>query len=417
MEEEKSVTFGDIVRTIWSQKWLALILLVVITVAGTLIMKFAYGPSREYYESTFSINITTNEDGMLVYPDGTLHNFRDLVSLSNLKAVKEVDEALYSFDVGEMRNSGGISISMNKDDAGVTYTLRVKASYFKSSAEAASFISEIAESPVRDIMIWVDGLSSAMEKNFAEKSGNEQKLDYIKNQLNAISGRFSAMKGISSIATEKVKNLTETASALTGELHQHYYEPSQKALENYKNIIKELEKELEVAKAVLNNLKGINVDASSNPDSTIIIDGSQIAVYAEKVASLERQIGNYQAYIDNNPAGGTESEASKAFTVKLEKLLADAQELTKVYESDYYKNTSFVSYEGAPIRVTGGTGLTTALFLSFAAGFVASAVVAYIVGWAFNRKKTAAAKSATSEQVPSLQEMQAQAAATDEEKE
>ena len=294
MDEERSgVTFGEIFRTIWSQKWLALIVLLVITLAGTLGLKYGYSSLKTEYVSTFSVNINLGEDGMLEYPDNTRHNFRDMISLENLNSIKEANEDFASVNVDAMRKNGDISISQNKGDSGVTYTVRVKADYFRSADVASAFIHEIACTGSREIYKWVRGLAADTGVSFNEKLGNEQKLEFLKSQLIAIEARFKNLGGISDAAKQKVSNLLLTATALAGELHTAYYEPSAEALDNYVNLIKGLESELELAKSVLNNLKGLNVNA---PDSgtTVILNSAEIVRYAEMVAKLEQQIDVYK---------------------------------------------------------------------------------------------------------------------------
>lgn len=279
----------------------------------------------------------------------------------------------------------------------MTYTVRVKASYFSSADDALQFISEIAGTPSREIYKWVNGLAADTGISFNEKLGNEQKLEYLKNQLNAINGRFMSLGGISDAAKQKVNNLLLTATALSGELHTAYYEPSAEALENYKNLIKGLESEQKLAQAVLDNLKGLNVPSGSG-DTTIIVDSAEIVKYAEKVAKLGQQIDNYNKYIEKNPAGVAESAESKAFTAKLEKLLADVQSLTASEECNYYKNTSLVSYEGAPVREEGAFGFTKAALISIVAALIIAVLVAYLVGWIINNKKRAAGDAENGEE-------------------
>lgn len=323
---------------------------------------------------------------MLEYPDNTRHNFRDMISLENLNSIKEANEDFASVNVDAMRKNGDISISQNKGDSGVTYTVRVKADYFRSADVASAFIHEIACTGSREIYKWVRGLAADTGVSFNEKLGNEQKLEFLKSQLIAIEARFKNLGGISDAAKQKVSNLLLTATALAGELHTAYYEPSAEALDNYVNLIKGLESELELAKSVLNNLKGLNVNA---PDSgtTVILNSAEIVRYAEMVAKLEQQIDVYKQY--HAPTGAEEIAASNAFTVKLEKLLADVQALTAVDECHYYKNTSLVSYEGAPVGQEGDFGFIKSGLLSLVVGLIVALLAAYIVGYIVNNRKKA----------------------------
>lgn len=400
MEEERNeITFGEICRRIWSQKWLALILFLVIALAGTFALKYGYGASKSEYTSTFSINLTAMADGMLQYPNGERHNYRDLISLEKLETVKSANDSFSSLNIEAMNKKGDISISQNKSDSGTTYTLRVKAKYFKSLETATAFLSEVAKTPSREIYKWVSGLSSATATSFAEKQGNELKLDYLKQRLNAIGNRLTNLGGIPEDVKSKVTNLQVTATTLTGELHTYFYEPSAEALKSYVNLIKGLQDELTLSQKVLEALQ---------QGSTVTQDvAEKIETYSLQVATLEQQMSFYKEYIeqyavyDNSGSEPIlvrydipdkitdESAESKAFTAKLEKLLADIQSLTDVDECGYYKNTSLVSYDGAPVRESGSMGFLKSALISAVAGLVVALAVAYIVGWIKSNKSAA----------------------------
>lgn len=381
MDEEKGgITFGDICRTIWSQKWLALILLLVITIAGTLALKYGYGAAKSEYASTFSVNITLGEDGLMKYPSGTSRNYRDLISIENLKSIKAANEDFASVNIEGLRKSGNISISQNRNDSGVTYTVRVKASYFSSEDLASQFIHEIASTPSHQIQKWVDGLAADAEYSFNDKCGNEQKLNYLKSQLNDISERFSSLGGISNAAKEKVNGCLVRANSLEDELLNNYYEPDKEALKNYENRKKGLERELAVEQNVVDSLE----KNSGIADKLAVLD-----THYNKIEILKQQINDYSKYLENNPEGAEESQASKDFTANLNKLLDDIKNLTSTVESNYYKNTSLISYDGAPVREEGSFGFLKSALVSFVAGFIVSVVVAYIVGWIKLNKKSA----------------------------
>ncbi|MBD5632142.1 MAG: hypothetical protein HDP34_02790 [Clostridia bacterium] len=390
MEEEKEgTTFGDIFRLIFTQKWLALIIAVVITLVGSLLINYVYNPSKAVYSSTFTINVEVGNDGLLTYPDGTKHNYRDLISKNNLTAIKESDEAFKDIDVNGLARYG-LSITQNKSDTtnttvqDVTYTISIGAKAFKSYNLAVEFINAIAETPSREILTWVKGLSGEAEQSFNEKIGNEQKLEYLKGQLETIEKRFEELS-LPSTAMARVETLKGVFTTLTGELHTAWYEPDILALQNYIYAIDGLNDELEVAQAALNNL----LSTSGNATGTIVVNGSEIAQYSEKVTKLNQQITAYNNYIkkyETVEGGLTEAnvaandgEASKAFTAKLNAVLGEIKNLTDNFESDYYANTSLVSYEGAQVSVGGGMGLLTLIALSLIVGIIVALVVAYIV--------------------------------------
>ena len=259
MEEEKEgTTFGEIFRLIFTQKWLALIIAVVITLVGSILINYVYNPSKAVYSSTFTINVEVGGDGLLTYPDGTKHNYRDLISKNNLTAIKESDEAFKDIDLNGLARNG-LSITQNKTETtngtvqDVTYTLSVKAKAFKSYDTAVKFISKIVETPSREIQTWVSGLSGEAEQSFSEKIGNENKLEYLKDQLETIEKRFEELS-LPSTAMARVETLKGVLTTLTGELHTAWYEPDIVALQNYIYAIDGLKAEKEIAKSALDNL-------------------------------------------------------------------------------------------------------------------------------------------------------------------
>lgn len=399
MEEEKQgITFSEIFKTIFSQKWLALALAVVITVAGALLINLVYNPGQKVYTSTFTVNLPVNEDGLLIYPDGTKRNYRDFVSKNNLDSIKQSQIDLNGVNLEQVFSGGAISISQNiKETANaglkdITYTLKVKAKSFANSSVAVKFISQIAETPSREILKWVQGLSEETEISFKEKSGNENKLQFLSDKLNEIEKRFAALKnsGLSSTAVARVETLKDYAVSLLGELHQNWYEDDAAALQNYVYAIDGLNDELEIAQAALDNL----LNLSGNSSGTIIVNGSEIAQYSEKVVKLNQQINAYKNYLGKYEAGSNTGNyeitpeavaanngaASKAFTEKLLNLLDEIKLLTDKYECDYYANTSLISYDGAQLYIGGGIGIIASVLLPLLAGVLVAAIVAYIVG-------------------------------------
>ncbi|MDE7089667.1 MAG: hypothetical protein K2O54_06065, partial [Prevotella sp.] len=365
-EENKGISIGDIFRVIFSQKWLALIIAVAITLLGTLAVYLGYGPSKTEYVSTFSVNLSVNDEGLLVYPSGATRNYRDFVSKANLQNVKESDEAFADVDADKIYKAGAISITQNRTETdGITYTIRAKAKYFPSFEVATEYISHIASTPSRQILEWAKNLSKVTKSSFEDKVGTEQKLSYLSTQLEEIGKRFEELGGMPATATERVKNLQETVTTLTGELQQYHYESDIQVLENYVYTIKALEKQLEPIQAAYNDIMDI-IDGKKEVNGlTISITDSTITSYSQKVASLTQQIKEYNEYLDacvekdesfedgyKRDDNGKlvvkeETAASKAFTQKLEGLLADVMALTDTYESGYYENTSLVSYDGA----------------------------------------------------------------------
>ena len=418
MDEEKGITLGEIFRTIFTKKWLALIIAVAITVIGSLVLILGYNPSKTEYVSTFSVNLVKQETEtspgnktiQYIYPNGQIFNFRELTARSNIESIRKSSEEFADIDVEKMYKTGGISIAQNVDSASgdVTYTLRIQTKFFPSSPVASNFINCIVNTPGNAIKSWVNSQSSQAQTSFDAKSGNEAKMQYINSLIEAIGQRFSKLNGISNVAMEKVKDLTDVAATLTGLLHTEFYEPSRDVLQSYIYAISGLNNKLEVAQNKLDDLKGAIADGSS---SGVIwnIESSEIIKCSEEVTRLKQQIAAYEGYLtkagatkeqnySDLPATIVETTAMKSFSNRLNDLLAGVKLLTDVYESEYYNNTSIVSYDGTQITAEGGMGTVLSLAISLVAGLLIAAIVAFIVG---NRAiKSQAAEELQSDENP-----------------
>ena len=60
-EEKRGITVGEVFRVAFTQKWLILIIAVIITIAGTLGIYFGYNKTKTQYAATFTVNFTDSE--------------------------------------------------------------------------------------------------------------------------------------------------------------------------------------------------------------------------------------------------------------------------------------------------------------------------------------------------------------------
>lgn len=392
MEEEKSgITLKDIFRTIFSQKWLALMIAVVVAVVCVFVLYFGYGPSKAEYVSSFTVNMDTDDSGKPCYPDGREFNYRQLISDANLNAVKNSDEAFKYIDVSDL----GISLvektetdAQNKITSRI-YTLRVKVSAFDTKGLAAKFIDAVARTPEKEIRTWVDKYSRDIEFNYGTKSGYERKVEYIETALNSLKDRFNKINGVSDAALVQVDNLLHQAGVLKGELYNGLYESDTAALNSAVYYLKDLKMELESVETVLSNLTALGSDGATG--TTIVINGADLIVsYSERKAELAQKIKYYEEVLAPYSSGtGTytipESVGKKvgeeAFAGKLTALKDNVCALTTVFRNEYLEKSSVLVYVGESVTKEGATGLLTSLVVGVVVGIIVAAVVAYIVGW------------------------------------
>lgn len=431
-EEKGGISIGDIFRAIWSQKIVALIVLLVITILGTVFLKYVYSAGKEEYVSKFTVNISTSSSGIFNYPDGTRRNYLDLVSLDNLNAVKDSDSEYADIDVEKMYEKGDIRITMGVDTVEtddtnnsysvLTFELGAKSKYFKSPKTATKFITDVIKTPYREIKLWLNKLIDNMTLGYDEKLGNDLKLSYVTGQLYAAQSRISSLSGYNGTALLTIDNMLLTARTMSGELLQNHYESSVEALKNYVYLITVLERELETTSVVLEDLlKGITVTSDI---------AEKIVYYSTQKKNLEDQIKEYRTYLrlagcevsgddengyiykfpEQENFVGNDPVGSAAFTQKLDKLFFDLKQLVIDEEFTYYDEYPMISYVGSPVKTDGGMGLLISGAISLVAGLIIACIVAFIV---CKVKESKAAASAP--QVTQTTEIEGRKEITDEE--
>ena len=389
MEEEnkKEFSFADVMRTVWSRKFLALIIAVAITLAGTLALFFGYNAATNYYESAFTINFPVSAGGLIQYPDGRQRNFRDLISEDNLKAVKNSNKALAEIDVPGMLKKGGISIEQQGKDNASYFTLKVETHYFSSEDVAEIFVDAIVNSIKLDLLNSAKSNEKSVRSGFEKSLGNERKVNFLSKQLEYFTARFASIGNMPTDALTEINNITHTLNALKGSLHTHYYESDVEALKSYVNERIELNRQLENAEKVLKNLMEAGADTTDGNGSLIIIDGTQIVEYTEKVNSLMKELEDIDKYLEpyktqeneyNIPQDITD-KSNEEFDKALLTVLEDICGLSTVYEAEHWNNYSAASYTGLRLNLVYGFKLVYCILVSVVVGIVVAAIVAYAV--------------------------------------
>lgn len=402
MEEEvkkvsREFSVGDVMRTILSRKFLALIIAVAITLVGTLALYFGYNATTNYYESSFTINFPVSAGGLIEYPDGKQRNFRDLISESNLKEVKASSNSLSGIDISDMLKKGGISISQHGTENASYFTLKVKAYYFSSENVAEIFIDAIINTVKNDLLNTVGANAKSVRSGFDKSLGNERKIDFLSKQIDYYTARFANIGSMPSDALTEINNITYTLNALKGILYNNFYETDAKALKSYANEYDELERQLKNAQAVLDNLTKAGADTTGGTG----IDGTLIVEYTEKVNSLNNRIGYIKDCLEKhgstneipdeiNKENYPEYEAAKEFEKDLSEVLQDICALSEVYEAEHWKNYSAASYTGLRLNLIYGFRLIYCIIVSLIVGVVIAAIVAYSVAKKSEKKKVQA---------------------------
>ena len=427
--ESGGITIGQIFRTIFSQKWLALIIAAVITIIGTLGLYFI-GKYTEVYSVSFVLQLPNTGDASstsYTYPDGESFYFTDLISAENLKKVASRD-GFKNIDVDKMVREGDISIlrSVDRldDDAkdgvyDLNYTIKVKAKYFKDDDMARDFIEALALFPKEHISSMDIDYDQSLTTSKSAITYSEQ-LTLLKEQAVYIQSNYSALinahgrefvvKGGKTLAQYKDEIDAYISQDLFSALGKRaeekgYVKSNDDAKLKYESELYTKKLALERAKRALEELKNLQAGTGS-----IVHD--EIIALSKEIASLEQEMEILQRYIDSfNTAGNIAPADFEAEVKKVESAVTAFTNGIKPVASDVYGRVTKINYLSTNVvEVEGGIGLIMSLVIALVAGVVVASIVAYIVGW--NKLKKTSPQSAG---VPVYGEAELQAAVTEDE--
>lgn len=423
--EEGGISLGDIFRTIFSQKWLALIVAVVVAVVCAVGLYFINKPKTEYVASfVMRLPGTGNTPETYTYPDGTRFHFTDLMSTENLLKVKAKSADYSEIDVEKMVQDGAISIARETNEVVANsslyetrYTLRIKAKYFNTVDIARNFIIDITQIPLEHFKSMSIDYDSYLDSASMAKTYGTQ-LSYLQNQVDYIRALYSdfidSYNGSFVVKDGKTLNAYKAQidvfvsnndiSRLNVEARDNGYIKSLDAIKIYESELSNLERQLAREEAALKNLLSVQSDEAGS-----IIYASDIINQTLKVEQLKKEKEDLTRYINSKTIDADFAAEVEAVTEQIKAFTVDFNEVASVV----YERATTVSFADANvIKSEGGMGLMMVALLSIVLAVLIAAIVAYIVGWN-KRKKVAVSPAPT----PIYFEAQAQTAATDETKE
>lgn len=396
-EEKEGFTVGEFFKIIFSRKWLALAVAVVITVAGTLALYYGYSRGFKYYVGNFSLMFPYGDSITMKYPDGTAFNYRDMTSLQNLREIKELDESFANLDVEDMLLKGAVSVERVDEKESVSeqkYELRVKASYFSNKEQAQKFIGCIINTPVRYLQSLASDLSMFLvsygETDFYEEKVDLllQRVDYLKEISVMMSGSGGtlgkACKVLESRLARYLDSLNGTILKMRGEgedsdtaeTHEMIVHNAEEVKTRYAQLIKSLDDELKIQKKEWDMLSSVQGELNGTVSS-------HMAELAKSIARNEYKKELYARYLND----GATLKADPAFADELDAHKLQLEEITREFESNLGKSSSgtFVVY-GGTLGEEGSISLASSLLISFVAGIILGALTAFFVGYAAYKK-------------------------------
>ncbi|MDE7330227.1 MAG: hypothetical protein K2N30_03935 [Clostridia bacterium] len=413
-EENNGVSLADIFKTIAKGKWVALIVALLITVAGVLFIQLSYNKGKAEYVSSFNLTLPGDKfTAVYTYPDGTTLHYADIISYGALEEVKNSDEKFAGIDVTAIVNEEAISISRSTDETGVaTYTITAKAKFFKDYNTAREFFVRLANRPAN----YLSTINLTYDSYLSLAAGAEDyesQISYLKSQLNYVQYEFESLvlnyggnfvvngKTLTSYVNEiKAYKESDRLTILANQAREGNILKAESNKQLYEMRANELERQLKLAQDTLDKLTSVQ----GGQGNITYLDASVIKAQADLVGSLTQQLADAKAY-----SAGTVNPEFASEIVKEEEKITSFTDSLKTSVGEVYEKASAVTFINVnAVTAQGGMGLATCIVLSLVIGIIVAVIAAYIAGkYILGKKKTEKAPAGV------FAEAEAQAAVTE----
>ena len=439
--QEYGITFGDILNAIFCKKIIFIAIIAIVTLVGTLCLRFAYDKSRQVYTTRFNLNAIDLEEG--TYVDGSKFDYREIISLSNLNKAKASDEKFEDIDAEKIVQSGAISISFNvvydQDVLNAEKKAVVKDQYYEIKINRSAIGNEKLAREYVDALVNIPIKENAAKNQAADYTSNlvsydasnryDAQIEHLLAQLDMINEGYETLIENYGNVVSNGNNLTgyskkaqtyfnEYAFAnLQGELNQYGYikDYEQNGRIYYIAIINDID-QYKVGKLKLDQLiaqRDEVLNKYAQMGGTIENTGLD-AIYVQ-IADLSTELEDYKQNIRINlrrlaskyERSALETEFAEALTIldmtDATKIYTDIEkgnetefkanlalfreklgEFTEEYKTvsnDVVSTYSSVYYkDSSVIVVSGGLGTIKDLLISLAAGFFIACIVNLILG-------------------------------------
>ncbi len=407
--EEDGISLLDLIKVSIGTKRISrirfCIIVIIILIATYLAVGVFYNNSKADYVASFQYQIPSliqkeNKDGIVSsvsYLDGTPFNVNSLVSLENLKNVKESSNNFSNIDVDKMFDNTDINASFN-GLLEYQYSVSIKKKYFKNEAQAKSFVSALVYLPLATSKELVEATDNSLYLEQATSEGMTltNEIKNLINQANHISNTYNSLVSTAShygktkvlidnklvdinelkvVAQSKIDTLS--LSLYLNEVEANHY------VRNYSNQMVKDE-----IQNTYNNLLAEQAELEqkiNNYNSMIQKDTMINANYANYINCMDRKVEVdysvevYKGYIDY----GIESPTFEAKLSNVVSILKDiTDEMTEVQKEIYQEdlNTIFYQYNSVVFE-TGTMSTLLILVIGVVLGIVLAAIVNLIFGY------------------------------------
>lgn len=432
--EESGVSIREIFSIIGKKIWYVLGGALAVTLAAILVFMFAINPAKQRESMSFTIVYPMSDEGK--YPDGSMFNYRDIVSRSVVQKTVERDEKFSGIDLNKLFKYEGIAIAAEKmssdENAPYLYTVSLKRSYF-NGVKAEEFIEALTEEFTAFVENKANSLNYEIDESTFVSASYKDQLRILDEEKEALTTQYDIWikeysaghvvqgKSLNDYRTEVMITLTNSVRTLIeNDLSSKGYEYFNDGVtsEQVKTRVEQLKDELKRNKAILDNLKGKEetpatyaatyastqkTNTESSDGNTVVImpseqlnDSQMLAYYSERNAVVEQQIAHLTEGVTNDDYSDIVAKIKKFGEEKLKPQLgvlnARANTLKTVVASMYARDT-VVTFNTQRVTTQGGTSLVIVGVGVFVVSLIVFAVIAFFAGKKGTKKKASVAES------------------------
>lgn len=394
-ENEQEISLFDLFRIIINNKFKIIISTIVVTIIATLIIALVYNPHSEKYTIDFTYDYASQDNGN--YIDGTIFNYKEMVSLDRLTEVKSANNDFVNIDATSMANSNAITISLTPKDKDIlhsknVYSITVNSSYFDSKDLAQEYLKSLID---YEKNIGLESSKEELDANvkvaqstntfYAEINAFKDQYNYLKAQYDSMEKLHPADKNVLEEAKSKLETFysINNPDSLISKLKEKGFikADSSNSAAYLQSQLNALNLEYDKNEKYIDTLAAkINAasQTSVNLDTYITLISDVVAtqvVLSEKIDILNAQMNhNY-----------TDAEY-KSFNSEVYTYLNDVIDHTKTAESifnDINIRECKVSYQNTSLVVSSGTlNIVVSVVVIFIIALVAfSALVILFVSY------------------------------------
>lgn len=405
-QEEIYLSLAEIGHKLWLHKFLILLITFMIGIILTFGLYFAFkGQQTTYtgFEYHF-VNVTAEE-----FPDGTVFEFRNLISYDQLETIKTSSSIYNDIDIESLYLDGNttiekqLSVYSTTDDIQYSnnrYTLSIPFKYFDyDETLAASFIEDLIYSTIE----------SAIEKNTTLEIYNYVDLvtddveyidaiDYYLKQYELLLNEMNTFISTYGDVTYNQTNIKDIRERLISAynntytyeeisiliINESYYKNATTFVERLELKIKQIQNAYDLNVLKIDELENLynNLVANSNLQQADVLL-SEIANYRIENVEYQFLIDQYQDNIDQTNLLALTTNSTTNFI----DIIDDIETFLNTYTDEYnqfYLNyinseTRVIYDQGSLFTIEGGYGLVLTGMISMIVGLMVSFGVVFII--------------------------------------